>query len=192
MNAPKEFWTAAIFGIVILSSAVLIGQANNLFGEAQAGNKITGTIVLSDKDTEKIFAGSVALPGTTCNVILMHCGTDVYVQGGGFADFYVPVLYKSNSVERNLSNRWIAGPLNSYVPISQPLGTPQGGGGATLDGCYGTEYRDLPAGNYIVGNGKVQYSYGMAEFLDVAATGNTAGYDLEMKNVVVSYVCNTS
>ncbi|MBN1941160.1 MAG: hypothetical protein JW772_03180 [Candidatus Diapherotrites archaeon] len=78
MNAPKEFWTAAIFGIVILSSAMLIGQANNLFGEAQAGNRITGTIIMRDipinAGEPNTTVTAIALPGNKCDILITGCG----------------------------------------------------------------------------------------------------------------------
>ena len=159
MNPPKAIWAAIVFGILIISVGFLVGQVDNFFGKAgHGGAHITGTIVLSDKANltgNNYFIGNIALPGTSCDVILTHCFEGLYSASDGGV-YFAPALYKSRLITRNASNNWDlqtnVPQYTEYVPISQPIGAEMDIGGTVFSRkCFGSEYRSVGAGNYVVG-----------------------------------------
>ncbi len=99
----KPLQAAMIFGIVIVSFAALLGQAGNFFSKAQGAQKITGTIVLVDdfkfvtdggaKFGQTFVKSTVALPGTSCSVMVAGCCANF----GGGASFNTSLYIGSNN-----------------------------------------------------------------------------------------------
>jgi len=189
MNPPKVVWAAIAFGILLISGGFLIGQTGSLFGLAgHGGNHITGTIVLTDKDVDFSYLGNVALPGTTCNVIITQCGIGVIIANGNV----VPAFLKSRNIDKVGAN-WPANANNprftEYVPISQPIGVREEGGAILPSNCTGAEYRDLLADNYIVGIVNIKRAGpGLLDYGEEIVNSGDAG-TVAFRNVTVSYKC---
>ncbi|MBI4044175.1 MAG: hypothetical protein HY392_00530 [Candidatus Diapherotrites archaeon] len=180
MNPPKVFWAAAVFALVVIGAGFFILQST---GFAQAQGKITGTIVLTDKSTaEEVYTtGSVALPGSTCDVVIVQCGSTI----GDVYDSYVPAFYKSTLKERQ-GNAWPMDWQNDsfteFIPLSQPLGVHM----TVDDKCNGSEYRGLSSGNYIIGQVMIRHN---GEYILYPTPPKYPNQGSEISMLTVSYSC---
>lgn len=77
----KALTAALVFGIVVVSFAVLLGQAGNFFSTAQGAPKITGSIVLLDD--MKFFITYVPSGAGTSSSFLYSINAPVALPGAG-------------------------------------------------------------------------------------------------------------
>jgi len=100
MQEKKLLYGAIIFSLILISTGFFIFQTGNFFSKALSGTKITGTIIMHDTETNVIYGGIIALPGSSCDVIIKQCLTEpnTFFVANGFpgdnAPYYViPALY---------------------------------------------------------------------------------------------------
>ncbi|MBN1941113.1 MAG: hypothetical protein JW772_02935 [Candidatus Diapherotrites archaeon] len=122
MDVPNFVWAVIVFGIIVISSGFLIGQANSFFAQALAG-KISGTIVLKDS-ADTSGAATFVLPGSNCSMRIVGCGTDFVVSTGEYFD---PVNYGATEKSHRKDPRMLAIPVDAVgmntttTMLSQPL-----------------------------------------------------------------------
>lgn len=165
MNPPKVFWAAAVFALVLIGAGFFILQST---GFAQAQGKITGTIVLNDTTgTMDYTMNTIALPGTTCTVTAVICGTSVA---------YNPIVLAeaSNDFESspsdNISHIFmdVEGPCNAYIDLfnstpecHESVGGEIGTGNAS---CSVLTVIDVDAGNYYLASSGFKTNHAVVSY----------------------------
>ena len=121
-----------LLSLLLVASAVFLSQSDKLFAKAASSN-IRGTIVLSDNsgdtNTNTARASGIALPGSSCNIIITACLRD---GGENTADAPYRIFLNKQLVP--------SASIENYANFKQP------GYSSYLGACYQTEPTNAPGG----------------------------------------------
>ena len=148
----KALTAAVIFGIVVVSFAVLLGQAGNFFSKAQGTPKITGTVVLTDsyetiKSSFPTGANvyTISLPGSTaCKVKITACNNS----GSVNAPALYSLVYATGGSDPNSSSRLTEiGNTGANRAFFSAVKITAGG---SILNCQASAYDSVAPGTYIL------------------------------------------